>query len=305
MKKSPSITVVILTSDRPELLAKALDSIHRQTVKPIEVVIVDGSTHLHKETIAIIKPHTKTLHIIKRNTKHSIPYGRMLGAKTAHGDIVVYLDDDCVADNDYLSFFRRHFERDPSLTAIVGMIRNTHEHNIYAATQYAYYLRGLKHFFPSLRMKEPLRFGRILDCEVMGIRKQTLLAFGFPERHRRYRNDDVELGLRLIEAGKHILFDPKITAWATPRRSLTPLLVAAFWNGHSDACTSDIYKVNLRSSPYPTRFISWILAEVRGRKDFSSTQKLAYFLLLIAFPTVSRFGKLWYYMTKEYENRNH
>jgi GT2 family glycosyltransferase len=298
MKRTPAITVVILTSDRPALLAKALDSIHRQTVKPLEVVIVDGSTYLHKETIAIIKPHTKTLHIIKRNTRHSIPYGRMLGAKTAHGDIVVYLDDDCIADPTYLSRFRRHFERDTTLTAVIGMIQNTHENNLYAATQYAYYLRGLKHFFPTLARTERLRFGRILDCEVMGIRKRTLLSFGFPERHRRYRNDDVELGLRLIDAGKHILFDPTITARATPRRSLLPLLTAAFWNGHSDACTSDVYKVNLRSSPYPTRFVPWVIAEVTGQNRFSPGQKFAYLLLLIAFPAVSRLGKLWYHMSK-------
>lgn len=304
MEKPPTISVVILTSDRPQLLEKALYSIHRQTCMPIEVVIVDGSTRLHKETIATIKKHTRTLHIIKRNTKHSIPYGRMLGAKTARGDIVVYLDDDCIADPTYLSSFRRHFIKNPNLTAVVGRIKNTHEKNVYAATQYAYYDRGLRHFFPTLTNTEPLSFGRILDCEVMGIRKQTLLTFGFPERHRRYRNDDVELGIRLVGAGKQIVFDPNITAWATPRTSFGPLMTAAFWNGLSDACTTNVYRVDLRASPYPTFFLTWFIKEVHSKHIFRIKKKILYGILLILFPTVSRLGKLWYYLTP-YENRNH
>lgn len=298
MKNTPTISVVILTSDRPHLLEKALASVHRQTIKPIEVVIVDGSTRLHRETIAVIKKHTKTLHIIKRNTRHSIPYGRMLGAKAAHGELIVYLDDDCVADPSYLSRFRHHFQKQPALTAVIGRITNAHKTNIYASVQFAYYQRGLSHFFPSQQTYEPVKFGRILDCEVMGIRKNILLEFGFPERHRRYRNDDVELGLRLIKAGKSVIFDPCITASASPRTALIPLWIAAFWNGHSDACTSDIYRVNLRESPHPTFFPVWFIREVYSQTGFSPLKKMGYAAALISFPVVSRIGMLWYYLTK-------
>jgi|GEM_PF-734696 GT2 family glycosyltransferase len=305
MNKPPTISVIILTSDRPHLLEKALTSIHKQKTQPIEVVIVDGSTQLHKQTVAVIKSHTNTLHIIKRNTKHSIPYGRTLGAKTAHGDIVVYLDDDCVADRKYLAKFQKHFQRDPTLTAVIGRITNSHEDNIYAATQFAYYQRGLNHFFPGLKRAVPLLWGRILDCEVMGIRRSTLLSFGFPERHRRYRNDDVELGLRLVQAGKTIYFDPTIIAHATPRVSFGPLWTAAFWNGYSDACTIDEYKVDLRASPYPTFFPVWFIKEICSAQRFPILQQFYYGLLLIIFPTVSRIGKLWYHVVKFYEYRHH
>lgn len=296
MKSTPTISVVILTSDRPHLLEKALTSIHRQQTQPIEVVIVDGSTRFHKETVAVIKAHTNTLHIIKRNTKHSIPYGRTLGAKTAHGDIVVYLDDDCVAHEQYLQKFQQHFKRDPDLTAVIGRIKNAHENNVYAATQFAYYHRGLNHFFPGLKQAAPLLWGRILDCEVMGIRRSTLLSFGFPERHRRYRNDDVELGLRLIKAGKSVFFDPTIIAYATPRVALVPLWTAAFWNGYSDACTAHLYHVNLKEAPYPTFFPVWFIHELYSKTSFGITKKMWYALLLLLFPIVSRLGKAWYHL---------
>lgn len=298
MNKPPTISIVILTKNRPQLLEKALTSIHRQTVKPIEVIIVDGSTRLHRETIAVIKKHSKTLHIIKRNTKRSIPYSRMLGAKTAHGELIVYLDDDCAADPSYLSTFRHHFQKQPALTAVIGRITNAHRTNIYASAQFAYYQRGLSHFFPSQLTHEPMKFGRILDCEVMGIRKKTLLEFGFPERHRRYRNDDIELGLRLVEAGKSIIFDPRITATASPRTALIPLWIAAFWNGHSDACTSDIYQANLGESPHPTFFPAWFIREVRSQTGFSPLKKIGYTAVLLSFPVISRIGMLWYHLAK-------
>lgn len=299
MKNNPlSISVVILTNDRPHLLKKALMSIKRQTTKPIEVVTVDDSSVLHKETVAVIKAYTNALPIIKRNTEHSISYGRSIGMKSSHGDLVVYLDDDCEANRTYLTKFRNHFRLDARLTAVIGRIINGLPDNVYASTQYAYYDRGLRRFFPTLTHVAPLTWGRILDCEVMGIRRTTLKAFGFPDRNRLYRNDDVELGLRLTKAGERVIFDPSIQATAYPRTSLIPLWIAAFWNGYSDACTADLYHVNLRAAPYPSFFPTWFIGEIQSKRNFSWFKKLYYAILLLSFPTVSRIGKLWYHLRK-------
>lgn len=295
-KKLLTISVVILTNDRPHLLQKALTSVQRQTVAPIEVVTVDDSSILHKETVEVIKAYTKALPIIKRNTEHSISYGRSIGMSSAHGDIIVYLDDDCEAKPSYIIKFRDHFQNNPRLTAVIGRIINALPDNVYASTQYAYYDRGLRRFFPTLDRVEPLTWGRILDCEVMGIRRNKLRAFGFPDRNRLYRNDDVELGLRLTKAGEQIFFDPSIVALASPRTALIPLWIAAFWNGYSDACTAALYKVNLRAAPYPSFFPTWFFSEIQSKKNFSHLKKLHYGLLLLSFPTVSRIGKLWYFV---------
>ncbi len=295
-KTPPTISVVILTNDRPHLLKKALMSIKRQTLSPIEVVTVDDSSVLHKETVEVIKAYTNALPIIKRNTEHSISYGRSIGMKASHGDIVVYLDDDCEATPSYLKKFRDHFRNDPQLTAVIGRIRNGLPDNVYASTQYAYYDRGLRRFFPTLDRTEPLTWGRILDCEVMGIKRTKLIHFGFPDRNRLYRNDDVELGLRLTNENERVIFDPGITATAYPRTSLIPLWVAAFWNGYSDACTSVLYHVNLRLAPYPSFFPSWFLSEIRSKTNYPLMKKLQYGLLLLSFPTVSRIGMLWFFL---------
>jgi len=300
MKKPrhPSISVVILTNDRPHLLKKALSSIQNQTVAPIEVVTVDDSFALSKETVEVIKTYTSALPLIKKNTQHSISYGRSIGMKASHGDLIVYLDDDCEATPTYLKKFRDHFSQNPKLTAVIGRIVNALPGNIYAATQYAYYDRGLRRFFPNLDHVEPLTWGRILDCEVMGIRRNKLNAFGFPDRNKLYRNDDVELGLRLINAHEQILFDPSIVAYASPRTALLPLWMAAFWNGYSDASTTHIYHVDLRAAPYQSFFPLWWVKEVQSKHEYGIWKKITYALLLLTFPTVSRIGKAWYHIQK-------
>lgn len=293
MKRKLTISVVILTNDRPKLLEKALLSIEKQRVQPLEVVVVDDSSTLHTETVKVVMEHTKALPIVKRNTQHSISFGRTIGMKAAHGDIIVYLDDDCSADASYLKKFLAHFSQDPSLAAVVGRIKNARADNVFASTQYAYYDRGLKRYFPDLTKPSPLTWGRILDCEVMGIRKTVLKKVGFTERHRRYRNDDVDLGLRLLQKHYAILFDPTIVAWSSPRVALKPLWVAAFWNGYSDASTINEYHVDLRAAPYPTSFLTWFPQELKA-SPFTGARKVSYALLLLSFPIVSRLGMLWY-----------
>lgn len=303
MNKStpPTISVVILTNNRPHLLKKALTSINNQTIKPIEVITVNDSSTLLKQSVSVIRNNTTTVPLIKRNSKHSISYGRSIGMKAARGDIVVYLDDDCEASSTYLRKFRDHFSKNPKITAVIGRIINALPDNVYASTQYAYYDRGLRRFFPTLDRIKPLTWGRILDCEVMGIRRNKLNAFGFPDRDRLYRNDDVELGLRLIQAKEYIIFDPSITAHASPRTSLKPLWTAAFWNGYSDACTENLYNINLRLAPYQSFFPTWCIKEIQSKHTFSIWKKIGYFFLLLSFPTVSRIGKVWYYTKTTYE----
>jgi len=296
-KRKLTISVVMLTNDRPYLLEKALLSLKRQTVKADEVIIVDDSSLLREETASVVKQYVDNLPIIKRNTRHSISYGRMAGAQTAKCDLVVYLDDDCRASPTYLHHIRQHFLENPRLATVFGRIYNALPDNPYASAQYAYYDHGLRKYFPDLVKTHRVTWGRILDCEVMGIKRSTLLTFGFPDRHLRYRNDDVELGLRLVASGQQVYFDPHVIAWASPRTSLIPLWTAAFWNGFSDAYTEKTYAVNLRAAPIRRARIRWFIHEVRSKKSYQPAKKIWYGVLLISFPIVTRIGKLWYYLS--------
>lgn len=294
--KPLTISVVVITANRPNLLGRCLASLSTQTVKPIEVIVVDGSKNPH-QTTDVIKRWTDRLPLtVIRDTKRSIPHARSLGAKRSHGDLVVYLDDDLAADKTYLARMQQNISRDAHLTAVMGRIKNTYPDNPYAGTHFAYYDRGLRHFFPTLTTPSPLTSGRILDCEVMGIRTSVIRTFGFPPHPSGFRHDDVELGLRLLQSGKKILFDPAIIAWTAPRTALLPMWNMAFREGYWDVYIENFYRTDLRAAPYRTIFFPWFWKEVRSQKTFPLLKKIWYGILLISFPTVSRMGKTWYYI---------
>ncbi len=296
--KLQTISVVVITSDRPMLLNRCLLSLADQTVKPIEIIIVDGSKR-HNET-AVIANYCRWTHrlpiCLLRDDRRSIPYARNLGALKSHGDIVVYLDDDLAAANTYLSRMQDHFIRDRKLTAVMGRIRNMLPGNVYASTYYAYYDRGLRHHFPSLRHEHRLTAGRMLDCEVVGIRRAVISRVKF-YGPRPYRNEDVELGIRLIRMGKHILFDPSIIAVTWPRTTFLPLAWTCIRNGYWDAYVEKRFIVDLRASPHRTPFFTWWIGEVRSKKHYSVLKRVWYAALLLSWPVLARAGGLWYRIT--------
>lgn len=302
MNQSPTISVVILTNDRPTLLRKALTSLVHQTKKPHEVIIVNDSRKLKHETLKVIGEFQSLHPIIIRNTGHSIASGRSLGLAASHKTHVVYLDDDCEADRRYVERFVSHFEGKAAPHAVIGHIRNARPDNLYAAVQYAFYDRGIRQHFRDLTTPSPLCCGRMLDAEVLGIQKSVVAHAKFPERHSKYRNDDIDLGVYLLKRTCSVVFDPRIFAWSTPRLSLLSLWNAAFWNGFSDALTVHEYRINIRNSHYPLPFVGWVLEQYKLTR-FRGIYKIMYVVLLASFPFVSRIGMVWSLIP--YEDRNH
>jgi len=296
MKKSLSISVVIITANRQRLLNRCLSSLYRQSIPPQNVVVVDGSDK-RVLTQNVINTWKKRLPIrLLYDEKKSIPYARNLGAQTARGDIIVYLDDDLAAHKDYIVRIRNHFVNDPGLAAVFGRILNARPDNLYAATQYAYYDRGLRKFFPDLKSIEPMTNGRILDCEVMGIRKSVLTDLPFPHRPSGYRHDDVELGIRLLQKGKRICFDPAINARAIPRSTFASLYRMVLNEGFWDGFVEKRYQINLRNSPSPLPFIPWIWRTIHT-SNYRYLRACSFGALLMLYPITSRIGNAWYRLT--------
>ena len=92
-----SITVVIPVYNEEKSIARCLISLQGQTLKPIEIVVVDdGSTD---RTVALVKKFPVAL--VKQN--HQGPgAARNLGAKRAKGNILVFVDADMTFAPDFV-----------------------------------------------------------------------------------------------------------------------------------------------------------------------------------------------------------
>jgi glycosyltransferase involved in cell wall biosynthesis len=118
--RAPIFSVIVPTRNRPVLLAKALFSLKNQTVpaERFEVLVVDsGSADHTREIVREAEMNMKNL----RYFFTAIPglhAARHLGMENAHGDILVYCDDDVEALPTWLEAIAAGFSRTDA--AMVG-----------------------------------------------------------------------------------------------------------------------------------------------------------------------------------------
>jgi cellulose synthase/poly-beta-1,6-N-acetylglucosamine synthase-like glycosyltransferase len=113
----PSVSVVIPTHDRPELLKRCLDGVVRQDVRPLEVLVVDNTRG--KETTREVALAGGARYIIEPG--HGASRARNRGARESAGQVVAYLDDDAVPESGWLAALLSEF-LDPLVGAVAGRI---------------------------------------------------------------------------------------------------------------------------------------------------------------------------------------
>ncbi|WP_429047120.1 glycosyltransferase family 2 protein [Aeromonas hydrophila] len=91
------ISVVIPTFKRPDLLARLLDSIAYQTLKPQEVIVVDDHSNMNEEYHLIIEKYREEFEILKYivlEKNSGAPTARNTGIHEASSEWIALVDDD-------------------------------------------------------------------------------------------------------------------------------------------------------------------------------------------------------------------
>ena len=120
-----SISVVICTYRRPDILHMAIESLLTQTlaVEEYEIIVVDNNSQ--DETAAVINKYIQAYPNRIRyleEKRQGLSYARNAGVKAAQGDIVAFLDDDAEANPDWLTVLRRGYDDIPSAWVIGGKV---------------------------------------------------------------------------------------------------------------------------------------------------------------------------------------
>lgn len=115
--KSPTVSVVICTRDRPEALRHCLASLPQQTRTPDQVVVVDNAS-VDDRTRAVA--HAAGVTYI-REDRPGLDIARNTGALAATGEIVAYTDDDVRLHPAWLERLLAAFER-PEVMAVTGLV---------------------------------------------------------------------------------------------------------------------------------------------------------------------------------------
>lgn len=97
------VSVIIPTFNRPKLLAQAVKSVLKQTVHPLEIIIINnGSKPEYLNELSRIGHSCDAINLIHLQSNKGPGYARNIGIENSKGDWILFLDDDDVLAPDFI-----------------------------------------------------------------------------------------------------------------------------------------------------------------------------------------------------------
>jgi len=212
-----SLSVVICTRDRADLLLNCIESVVRQTVRPMELIVVDDG-QLSEHSKSSIESRCTSAGIAfcyLQKDEPGLPRSRNLAVKHAGGDIIQFLDDDVTLDADFCSEILHLYAEDTDkvLLGTEGTIDESQTPDPGARVfGWVYRIAGWWSLKPRRRVRLPKpgflcdRSRAVPSCRIVGatmaFRRSALLDNSFDEALQGYAlGEDRDMALRLSRQG--------------------------------------------------------------------------------------------------------
>ncbi|MET9514178.1 glycosyltransferase family 2 protein [Streptomyces sp. NPDC002994] len=115
-----SVVICVYTEDRWEDILAAVDSVRRQSRPAAEtLLVVDHNPALLERLGKEYKNDRQEVRVLANAGPRGLSAGRNTGIAAARGGIVAFLDDDAVAERDWLRYFAEGYA-DPRVMAVGG-----------------------------------------------------------------------------------------------------------------------------------------------------------------------------------------
>jgi GT2 family glycosyltransferase len=228
----PAITIAICSKDRPVWVARLLDSLvplREQT--PCEILLVDNAPSDDRtRDVVATRPGIRYV----REPRAGLDFARNRAVAEATGRILAFLDDDVVADANYLRGLSRAWAENPDAGAITGLVM---PYAVETEAQVLFELRGgFRRGFRPLRYG-PKVFGDPLHpCGAGKFGAGAHMSFdlalirrlgGFDEALDTGRplpgGGDIDMFYRVLRAGRSLVYEPHTTVFHEHRRDLGAL----------------------------------------------------------------------------------
>ncbi len=209
------ISVIISTYNRPHYLGRVIDGYMNQTFRDFEVVVADDGSA--EETASIIREAARkydvpVLHIWHPDEGFQLAKIRNKAVAGSSGDYIIFTDDDCVPDQQFVLDHHRYAEYGYFLQGHRVLIgeRASGEFGFRSASPsklVVMLMQGeVKNFFNSVRMPWPwikkcTSLKGIRGCNMSLFRKDFLAVNGFNEDFEGWGKEDSELVARLYRIG--------------------------------------------------------------------------------------------------------
>jgi GT2 family glycosyltransferase len=208
-------SVVVCSHNGGRTIGECLDALAAQTVPAdqFEIIVVDdGSTDRLAAVVRERFANRSNGRLIQLGVNRGLSAARNAGWQAAHGEIVLYIDDDAVADLDWIACIADAYDE---TTAGVGGLMRPYRRD--AFSPYEIGLQILTYGPHAERL-------RGAGGNNMSFRRSVLAAIGgFDERFVAVA-DDADINRRLLEAGQKLVVLPHVTV-----RHHLPASYRQFW----------------------------------------------------------------------------
>jgi glycosyltransferase involved in cell wall biosynthesis len=226
-----TLTVVICTKDRPDLLKRCLNSVVAARSSWAEILVVDNASTT-AATLDIVAACGNARYVFE--SRQGLDFARNRALAEATSDWVAYIDDDVVVDRGYFDGLGAAWADHPDATAVTGLVLplelETEAQIIFE--QNGGFGRGFT----------PRRYGRALTensfypcgsgifgagCN-MAFNRGTLLSLGgFDEALDTGAplpgGGDLDMFYRVVRASQALIYDPRLAVFHQHRREMEKL----------------------------------------------------------------------------------
>jgi glycosyltransferase involved in cell wall biosynthesis len=222
-KGSLSMSVIVCTYRGAEVLADCLRSLMALAYADFEILVVNDGAD--PEVEKVVAEFSEVRHLAQEHS--GLSAARNLGAREAKGEVLVYTDDDCRVDRDWLSYLALAFRSGdfaaaggPNVAPTPGSLA---EACVTAAPG------GPAHVLLSDAVAE-----HVPGCN-LAVRREAFEAIGGFREEFWTAGDDVDFCWRLQAAGYRIVFHPAAWVWHLRRRKIRDYLKQQIGYGKAEA----------------------------------------------------------------------
>ncbi len=232
-QRNKLISVLLATYNWPEALSLCLQALDQQSDKDFEIIICDdGSTKETKDLIESFKKHS-TLSITHL-WQEDLGFRKTLilnqGIQKAQGDYLVFLDGDCIPQDDFIAQHRKLSQKNHLVTGSRILTKEsltkqlcssaTWQSSMLKGKAFIWGLKGLINKFLPLFVKLPdsnkrlykkFEWRRIKGCNMACWKSDAVAIGGFDESLTGWGHEDADFVYRLQNKG----VIRKSGAWAT------------------------------------------------------------------------------------------
>lgn len=293
------VSVVIPTYYRPNDLVDLFDSILKQTVKPLEIIVVDDTpTNVIERVCEEYRDRFNGFNIklayVRNYREPSLTIARNIGVSRAKGDIILFLDNDVVLRSGYVEKILEVFKEKPNALGVCGWINleietrghiYTRRHHLINIWRKIFHLSHFKHSeTKKYKLFEyPVILQKVTLCESltgsnMAFKRSIFNEFKFDEKLKKYS-----------------YMEDKMFCYPIQKRYPDGLYITPYAKCiHKASEEGRMYKTSLLEDPYLRVCRKYVLMKLFGAKGV-----IIFGWQTLGLLTLSISRKIWRFMRRK------